>query len=159
MPDSAFYDNSSAALGLDHRSSYESGGIAAWKAEQDTATEERLRALGIACDEDGRPQVQHITPDNAGAHDALTALINAGWHWRDALDALDALGAAQITSEPETDEDGPTEGDSTSFFEWCMTAPVSPDRHSSRSRCKKNGTRATGDALQREIIRTHGRVA
>lgn len=160
MPDSpAFFDDSSGLLGLDHSASYKSGGIAAWKAQQDAEAEERLRSLGIACDEHGNPQVQHIVPDNAGAHDTLATLINAGWHWQDALDALDEFHAAATSMEQTEDEDGPAESDSASFFEWCMRAPVSPDKRSSRSRGKKNGGGSTADPLQSEIIKSYGRVA
>lgn len=156
MPD--FSDDSSGALGLSHGARLESGGIARWKAAQDAQTEAHLRALGIACDEEGRPQVQHIVPDNAGAHDALSALLEAGWDWREALDALDSFSAANLP-ESESDEDGPTESDSEAFFAWCMKAPVSPDKRSSRSRSKKNGGKGSRDALQTEVIRTYGRVA
>lgn len=142
MPDSSFTftDDSSSALGLSHSASYKSSGIARWKAQQDKDTEERLRSLGVACDADGRPQVQHITPDNAGAHDALALLLNAGYHWREALDLLDALSAiGRVAQESQDDEDGPKESDSEVFFEWCMRPPVSPDHKSSRSRTKRRG--------------------
>lgn len=156
MPD--FSDDSSGALGLNHSSHLQSGGIARWKAQQDAETESRLRELGIACDVDGRPQVQHIVPDNAGAHDSLAVLLDAGWEWRDALDALDAFTAANLP-ESEIDEDGPVESDSDAFFAWCMKAPVTPDKRSSRSRGKKNGGKSSTDPLQGEVIRTYGRVA
>ena len=159
MQDQSFYDDSSRALHMGHGVSVQFRSIKEWKAHQDAEIEAQLRLIGVACDEHGAPQVQHIVPDNAGAHDVLAAYLARGWHWKDALDAMQAQGlvSAVTDDESEDEDEGPKEG-SSGFMEWCMRAPVTPDKRGSRSRSKKRGG-SSPDALQAAILAVYGRVA
>lgn len=150
MKDQQFYDNPDAALHLPKRSSYRSDDIGRLAQRRQMEKVEYLQAHGIANEAD----LLRTVPRNVGAHDEIgermQKYIAAGYGTLDAIDAAEA--------EIVADEQAPSGDTLGAPVEELMRAAVTPDKRGSRSRSKK-ACRPGGDALQREVLRTHGRVA
>jgi hypothetical protein len=93
------YDDSSSALGLGHNAVADSSIFLSRKAQIDREYIEALQVAGIACDEHGIPQIQHVIPRNAGAHDDLIELLDEGV---DLWDALEYVGSGALAVQDDS---------------------------------------------------------
>lgn len=150
MKDQGFYDNPDAALNLPKRLSYRSGDLQRLQERQSADKEQYLREIGAS----NEAELQRVVPRNVGAHDEIgermQKYVDAGYS------TLEAIAAAE--SEIDDKERGPSDDYLGASIEDLMKPPVTPDKHSSRSRSKKV-SRGGSDTLQREVLRTYGRVA
>lgn len=148
-----FTDDSSRALGLDHRANLHSPAVDRRVKKQMAEKEAYLRDLGIK----NETTLLAVIPDNAGAHDLLAQYLAAGWEWQAALDDIEAGGTAPEPMQTEADIEREDTGDGTylgASVDALMKAPVSkPKGGGSKSRSRRSGVSTDPLNVQQSILR------
>lgn len=169
-----FTDDSSGVLGLDHRASYHSRDL---EAERERKRAEREAYLKRLADRQRREREEYlreiavknetdllrVVPANISAPEwgvVYAAFRERGYVHADAADLADAVMAGEAVGTADDVKIVLSKGDPVlgASVEDLMKPPITPDKHSSRSRSKKRSGNAP-DALQAAILAVYGRTA